>query len=246
MGYENVKYEKTITVDKSLCIDGKITYKNLFTLMIDTSNEQSKELNATSEDLIELGYTWMIYKWRVDFEDIPRENEKIRIVTWASDFIRLNAVRDFEVFNESNVKIISASVVLLIVDINKKKPIRIPEEVAKRFGVEKNRNFENIERFKVKGELFSENNLKVQEENIDVNNHVNNAVYVDWIVNSMPEEFRRNYKLKSINIIYHKEITDFEKVCIKSLKSEKNCLYTEISTRELNAAAKSIWKRKLD
>lgn len=246
MGYEKLKYERNIIIDKSFCKNGVITYKNLFTLMIDTSNEQSKELHATSENLMEMGYTWMIYKWRVDFEDMPRENQKIKIVTWASDFMRLNAFREFEVYNEENKKIISASSVFLMVDINKKKPIRIPEEVAEIFGVEKKKNFDSIERFKIKGDLFSEETLKVKSENIDVNNHVNNAVYVDWIVNSMPEEFRKNYKLKSLNIIYHKEITDFEKVCIKNYKSEKNCLYTEISTRELNAASKSIWKRKLD
>lgn len=241
MGLDNMKFEKEYIVDKSRCINGVVTYKDIFYMMLETSNEQTKQAHLTTEFLLSKGYTWMIYKWRVDFSDLPVENEKIKIVTWASEFKRLNAYREFEVYNEKNELIIKASTIFLIVDMNKKRPIRIPEEVANAFGIYNKKNFESIERIEVNGDLFSEKEILITDENIDINGHVNNLVYLNWIIESLPSEYIKNYKLESINLIYHREIVNFKDVCVKNFKDD--AIYTEIKTNEINAISKSFWKK---
>lgn len=239
-----MKFKREYVVSKEQCENGKITYKNLFKLMLNTSNEQSKSIDATTMDLIDKGYTWMIYKWRVDFYSLPLEDEKIIILTWASEFKRLNAFREFEVYNEKNEKIISASTVFLIVDIEKKKPIRIPDTLIERFGMIEEKNFDKIDRLKIQGEKISEKTIEIEKENIDINGHVNNIVYIDWILKSVDEKFREENELESLNLIYHKEIINQKNVNVSVFQGDS--LFYEIKTDEINAISEINWKRKLD
>lgn len=234
--------EREYNITEDMCKDNVIKYHNLFRLMLNTSDEHSKIAQATTEDLLRRGYTWMIYKWRVDFYKMPVLGEKIKIKTWASEFKRLNACREFSVYNEKNEKIISASTIFLIVDMNKKKPIRIPDFVAEKFGIHEEKNFENIKRIKIKGEEFSSKDIEIKDENIDINNHVNNLVYLDWIIESMPSKYIEENKLEKISLIYNREIVNSKKVNITNYKEDR--IYTEIKTNEINAMAESIWKIK--
>ena len=132
----------------------------------------------------------------------------------------------------------------LIVDIEKKKPIRIPDTLIERFGMIEEKNFDKIDRLKIQGEKISEKTIEIEKENIDINGHVNNIVYIDWILKSVDEKFREENELESLNLIYHKEIINQKNVNVSVYQGDS--LFYEIKTDEINAISEINWKRKLD
>ncbi|MDZ7548328.1 acyl-[acyl-carrier-protein] thioesterase, partial [Clostridium perfringens] len=51
----------------------------------------------------------------------------------------------------------------------------------------------------------------------DFNKHVNNTKYVEWAIESLPEDIVKNYKLEEIKVTFEKECKYGEE--IKSLSS---------------------------
>lgn len=136
---------KEYEVMNFLSSDGDLKLNHLVSYLIETSNYQSIDLGLSNEKLLEMGYTWMIYKWKIKINRYPRSHEKIKIKTWASGFKNINAFREFEVYCQG-VKVIEASAIFLLIDVEKRKAIKIPEEVAEIYGNNGNRIFKSIER----------------------------------------------------------------------------------------------------
>lgn len=228
-------------------IEEKITYKKLTELMMNTANCQSSYLHNTVEEFLNKGYTWMLYKWRFEIERMPEIGETIKIDTWASEFKRLNACREFNIYNQNDELLVKVSAIFLVIDMKDKKPIRIPEILAKKYEPEAKKNFKKIERIKQFGEIFSEKEIEIKKENIDVNEHVNNTVYIDWISKSIPYDFKEKKSLKELNLVYNREIVNNKKVTLKNY-IEGDKIYTEILTKnedgkyEENAKSITVWR----
>jgi len=52
-----------------------------------------------------------------------------------------------------------------------------------------------------------EKSFEIRYDDIDVNRHVNNANYIIWAFEALPYEFKSKHKLKTLDIVYKKEIT---------------------------------------
>ena len=42
-------------------------------------------------------------------------------------------------------------------------------------------------------------------QDLDLNGHVNNAIYVGWAVETVPEDFYRKQRPEHIDVVFHKE-----------------------------------------
>jgi len=107
---------KEYEVMNFLSSDGELKLNHLVSYLIETSNYQSIDLGLSNEKLLDMGYTWMIYKWKIKINRYPRSHEKIKIKTWASGFKNINAFREFEVYCQGE-KVIEASAIFLLIDV---------------------------------------------------------------------------------------------------------------------------------
>ena len=48
-------------------------------------------------------------------------------------------------------------------------------------------------------------NFKVRYTDIDSNNHVNNTKYIDWAIETLPEDIVNNYVLDEVKVTFEKE-----------------------------------------
>lgn len=204
------KYKKEFKVLKKDCKDNKLTLKNTMAYMLETSNGQSKELNLLNEDLLQIGLTWMIYKWDIEIISYPREDEEITIYTWANSFKNLIAYREFEIHRGDEI-IAYASTEFILVDFLKKKPIRIPLEMVEAYGTVDEKHIDKIKRINPSDKFIKSVDIDVKKEDIDLNNHVNNLVYVDYILDAVED---KKLSIYSLNLIYMKEIKYPNKVSV--------------------------------
>lgn len=229
-----MKYQKEYIINKDLTISDITKY------FINTSNEESIKINLDNNKLIEFGYTWMIYKWRININRKPIVNEKVIVSTWASGFKNLYAFREFEM--KSNDEIISkASVVFILIDFKKRKPIKIPEDIMDYYTCDEMRNFENIERINIKDDFEKINTFtyEVKKSDIDENNHVNNSVYLDIMKDSLPDEFK-DMEIKNISIHYMKEIKLGDTVNIDVYK-EKDKIFFDFKSFDSSIKHARAW-----
>ncbi|RVU55195.1 acyl-[acyl-carrier-protein] thioesterase [Anaerosphaera multitolerans] len=238
-----MKYIKKYYIYDFLCSRNKLTYTNLVNILLETSNEQSIINNATTEDLLKLNKTWMIYKWKFNLIRPIRPRETIEVETWAAGFERLNAFREFQVLDENSNIILKASAVFLVVDLKLLKPIRVPEEIINKYNIVSKRNFQKIERIKPLEINLQCNKFKIRKSDIDINGHVNNVTYIDWIEESLTEDLYSNYFISNLNLIYNREIRNCEFV---EVYNDNSYNYFEIKTDEVNAKATVTFDKILE
>ncbi len=135
------------------------------------------------------------------------------------------AYRDFLFMDEQEVPIGAASSGWLMLDAEKRRPQR-PTELK-----EKNHLFPEeraLDRRPLKIQTLSEPekgpSFPVRYSDLDLYNHVNNAKYIQWILDSYPEEMNREYEVTTfeINFVSEAKMGDEVAIYTERLKSSSS------------------------
>lgn len=179
-----------------------LTLMNIFQ---DMADNHAKQMGLGIEYVLSKGMAWVGTNYVLDIDRLPQMHENIRIETWPALEKRLGAVRDFEVFAENGTSIMRASSQWVLIDFKKKRPIGLRENLPE-YAVRPERALETefpklpeIER------ADEEYKFRVRFDDIDINKHVNNAVYVLWASEAVNPEFRLEHNPKHIEITFKKE-----------------------------------------
>ena len=233
-------YEKNYKIPSFLCHKKKLLINYLINLCLMTSDCEFEKKGHTYEDIIyEKNLTWIIYKWKSSFDREIKQNEIIKIETWASGFDKLYSYREFVCYDENGSLLFKATAVFLLIDIKNKKPVRLDKEIIDLYEIYKKRNFKDIERIDPLDDIKKVAKIKVRKTDIDYNKHVNNSVYFLWIFNAIPEDFLKDKFISDINLVYNKEVRFSDLV---EVYANYEYSYFEIRTNELNSKASLKYK----
>ena len=157
--------------------------------------------------------TWILLNWKVEVIKRPLYNEVINVETWSRGMDRYYAYRDFRITDKDNNIIIKGTSKWILVDIDKRKPIKISDEVGDAYFPENNSVFEDntIEKILIPNDYISVINYKITKNMIDINNHLHNIYYMDIAKEALPDELI-NTEFNKFEIMYKNEIKDGENV----------------------------------
>ncbi|HEY8362103.1 MAG TPA: acyl-ACP thioesterase domain-containing protein [Tissierellaceae bacterium] len=207
-----LKYKKTFVIPYYEIDKNKALKPTSLLNILNEAAFEHSSISAKIDKMKEMNYAWMINRWKVYINKYPTAEEKITIETWTSNIDRFYAEREFLVFDEKDEAIIKASIIWIFVDISKRKPIKIPEEIQSAYMMINEKVFNDYFDFKEKIDIEDYIDFQVKRSEIDYNNHVNNTVYLNWMLETVPDEIYNNYKLREFEILYKKEIKYGDKV----------------------------------
>lgn len=190
---------------------------HLFGFLMEMGNLHSDNVGMPSSRLTEMGYTWMLYQLKYKIVRLPKSKELVKFKTWVSKWDKIKSTRETNVYDEDGNLLVASTTVWLVVDIEKNRAIRVPEEIRQVYEIEGNANFESMESFNKEILSFPGEGLKVYKSDIDYNNHVNSGVYLRWIVDSLeiPDE-----NLREVEIYYGSQVFYDSQVEIRKTKIE--------------------------
>ncbi|OBR96416.1 MULTISPECIES: acyl-[acyl-carrier-protein] thioesterase [Clostridium] len=221
---ENVVTEKEYEVQYyEIDFRKKLLVTSLMNYFEDVSTKQSEDIGGGLDYLKQKGVAWVLYKWDIHINRYPHYGEKITVQTKAYSFRKFYGYRTFKVLDDKENVIASANSIWLLIDKEKRKVIRITEDMYKMYGVSGNEIKPLIiKKIKLPEQFDIEKGFNVRYSDIDTNRHVNNVKYVDWIVETIPLDIVLNFTIKNLNITYEKE----------ALYGEKIKIYTELKKKE--------------
>lgn len=230
---------------------GYIRTVNILKYFGEASAQQTEEF-LMSNEIIDVNYGWMLYRWKVEINEYPQVKKDVYVKTWVSKLDRFYAFREFTLSDKDGNIIVKASTVWLCVDMNKKRPIKIPKEYLEGIKIINEANFKEFYDFKEDLNINSYIDFKIRRSDIDYNNHVNNTQYVSWIIESMTEDIYKDYLLSEFEIIYKKEIKygDIISAGFNLDNREDGCLnfthkITDVKKNEEYALGKTKWIKRL-
>lgn len=164
------------------------TLPSICNLLQEIAGNHARHLQFDITDLQQNKLTWVLHRLRLQVDRLPRWRENITIKTWPSGGDGLRAHRDFIIVDEDRNVLGRALSYWLILDIQNRRPIRIPENILNSvprdsehvLPVEKG-DFTEIASYD------SHQKFTVRRSDLDLNRHVNNVRYIEWALSCLPE-----------------------------------------------------------
>lgn len=189
-------------VDKNL----KGSMSTIINILSDIGTRQSEELGSGMKELMKENMTWVFYNYHVKIFRDPMYGEKLKVKTEPVGFKKFYALRNYEIKDSHGNVIVTANAIFLLINLEKRRMMRIPESQYEVYGVQGDMKGEfKIPRIEAIDEYKYKDTFKVRYTDIDSNQHVNNTKYVDWAIETLPEEIINNYSLDEIKVTFEKE-----------------------------------------
>ena len=224
--------------------NGNLRLLTLMNIFQDVADTHASRLGVGIEHCKKNGLAWVSANYIIKIQRMPKWHEKITVSSWPAVEKKLGAIRDFEIYDENHNIIICATSQWILIDFAKRRPVCLRDNLPD-YQVLPERAL-NLDFCKIEEpeqidylQLF-----EIRYDDIDVNRHVNNAVYPLWAMEAVPHDFRLNHSPVLVEIAFKKEALFGEKVIVKSQIKHLQTLHTiwaENDNREL-AKVKIEWK----
>lgn len=214
--------------------------KYFFKMFLEAGDIEGLEVSLTNNDMLDLGYSWILYQAKFEIERFPKAQETVIIETYTPKVDKLKAYRNVDIYDMDNNLIIKSTGVWLVASIEDETIVNLPDEVLKAYDIKGKPHFRKFEKFRnVKIDSEGEKR-RTYKSDIDYNNHINSSNYIGWLTDSIE---RDDSKLESLEIYYRKEIKSTEEVVLKKQEIEEGVYMHEIlGDNSPKAYAITKWK----
>jgi acyl-ACP thioesterase len=148
---------------------------------------------CSMKNLADRRLVWLLSSWQIVIERYPRLYENIVVTTSPYDFKGFIGYRNFWITGEDGEKIVKAASIWTLVDTDKLRPTKLPEDIAQGYCLGEKLDMEYAPRkIVLKGEATEGDSFRIRKFQIDSNRHVNNAEYVRLAMEAIPQDCKIN------------------------------------------------------
>ena len=142
-------------------------------------------------ELIKQGRAWVICRAYYRFDRLPHESEPITLKTWSRGTDGLFAFRDSQILDQQGTPIVASTTYWAIIELSTRHVVRLHDfmdtfQYLDAYATDRHR----LDRLRLpKGDQQPQTvaQFNVVPSMLDHTNHVNNAEYVRWIFDTLPQ-----------------------------------------------------------
>ena len=187
-------------------MNGHIKLPDVILLSLQVSGMQSIELGVSDKTILEdYNLVWIITDYDIEVVRLPRFAEEITIETEALSYNRLFCYRRFTIYDEAGQELIHMMATFVLMDRDSRKVHAVEPEIVAPYQSEFSKKLLRGPKYQSLENPISKD-YHVRFYDLDMNGHVNNSKYLDWIFEVMGADFLTHYIPKKINLKYVKEV----------------------------------------
>ena len=201
-------YDETFTLRPRDCdLNGKWRPSAILETMQDVAGEHSKLLGCGRDELIRRNIVWVLSRSELQMDRYPHVDEKITVHTFPTP-TRICFFPRYYVFTDERGETVGkAGTLWLLLDLATRRMLP-PGDVAKLIPENKDLSVPmNMPATvgNLQGEEFVTEYRPVYTD-LDVNGHVNNTRYADWLCNALGIQTMTDYEPERIILNYNHEV----------------------------------------
>ncbi len=207
----------------------------------------ARALGVSVEALLEEGMTWVLSRLNISIDRFPMWRETFRIDTWPSGRTDHVAFRDFMISDSTGCTIGRATSCWMVLDLKKRRSIPLPSSVQCLPVPDRPRAVDDpFDRLPSPDPGDRQVSRTAGWKEIDVNRHVNNVTYVEWVLDAVPDPLWRSHRPHGIEIAFKNEIRQGDTVVSHiqtcEVSGERSVFLHSLIRQDLEVAvARSIW-----
>src|SRR5690554_6126070 len=224
-------YQKEYKIEISdVDFNKQLKLSTIFSHFQDVASEAVEKLGIGVNLLTEkYNVTWVLIKMHVEVLRYPLWNETISIETWPRATEALVFERDFLVYDSKGEVIIKAASTWVLLDIKTRKIKRTNTIELPYSNVDKSVLELKTKKIKHYNKLTNAYSRMIGYSDIDINGHINNSKYIDFITDCFTFQEHQMYDVKTIEVNFINETLPGETLVLsKDLsKVRDNIIYVQ-------------------
>ncbi len=192
----------------------KITLPCLANLLQETAIHNVEAIGLPMQVLLDKNLGWVMSRMHLKINEYPNGAEEIIVETCGHSFDKYYAYRDFRVYDKNNHIICTATSSWLIFDLAKRQLISIPDFVRESVSFCTEREPLPFPKNKIPSlqSIDYQTEFIVHWHDLDMNKHVNNVIYFQWVLDTLPADILNHFRVSEFDIMFRNECLLHEKV----------------------------------
>lgn len=239
-----LRYQETFTVPFDMVdVKQELKIPSFLAYCLALSGRQSELLGRGDKDIFEqYGLVWVVTDYEVELTCLPHYQETITIETEAISYNKFFCYRTFHIYDTVGNLLIKILAHFVLIDFETRKISPVPEELIAPYQAERVKKVARASKYGTMEEA-AEHVREVRYFDIDLNGHVNNSKYLEWMYESLDYDFLATHRPSYFQIKYIKEVAP-ETVVMTKVVQEEECSQHEIwSGGQLKAQGMIKWGR---
>ena len=228
--------------------NGTATVQALCEYMQEAAGNHAAALGVSIDRLNDEGVAWVLARMRVAPVALPAVHERVLVETWPVGVEGLQFRRDFILRREDGSVLARAVSHWVVVSLATRRVGRIPAFIAEVALDNTATAMDDAkQRFPDVGEAFEAASFRARLSDVDRNRHVNNVRYMEWVMESVPEDVRSRMRLADLDLTFRAESywNDVTTVRTMPVEGEEGTFFHSLVRRadgkEL-VRARSVWR----
>jgi len=213
----NLIFKNQLIVNSFECdINRQWKPASFFQHLTETAGRHADQLGCGFETMFARNLFWVHSRMKIQFYRFPVDGEKITITTWPKTIQqKLFFIRDYQIHSEKDELLAAASSAWLIIDASSRRMVP-PASTNLNLPTYTDRVAldEPLEKLSVGDGGEPCLNITAGYSAVDMQGHVNNSRYVEWVCDSFPMEEFQTHTLDWMQVNYDNEIRPGEMVTI--------------------------------
>lgn len=205
---------------------GQLKASRLLECLQEVSGAHSNLLGVGRAELTAQNLFWAVIRHRVQITRLPGNGEKLRIETWPMPTTRTAYPRSVVAYDENGNECFRSISLWVLMD-EKSRAMILPGKS----GVEVSGFLRGNELSAPGGimprQMVHRDIRPVRYTDLDMNGHMNNCRYLDWIEDLLPSSFHQTHQLREFTLCYLSEIRENEEMALHWEISDQQTLAVE-------------------
>lgn len=191
-------------------VNGNLTLFSLCHFFQEVAGNNAKDLSFDITDLQDQDMTWVLHRMDIKINAYPKWRDTITIETWPAAGDTLRAFRNYRVLNQEGIELGCCLSYWMMINLKTRRPVRMPQSILDTRFTKRQHVLEVKSNRISKIETLNPTSFNVRRSDTDMNLHVNNATYINWMLDSIPLE--KAQSLSDFDIIYMNESVEGDTV----------------------------------
>lgn len=204
---------------------GNLRLLTLMNIFQDIADSNASEIGLGLEFCRARGLAWVGANYHLIINRFPQLHQKIKVISWPAVEKKLGAYRDYLVLDENNQVMIKASSQWILINFDKKRPVSLRDNLPEYSVIPERAIDTEFPKLDDVQNINYRQEFKIRFDDIDINKHVNNAVYPLWASEAVGDAFRDTHQPQEIEIAFKKEALLGETIEVESEINENLSLH---------------------
>ncbi len=227
----------------------RLRLSELFSFLLSIAWKHALATGFGFQELAERKMMWVLSKFQMAVSRLPEWGEQITIETWGKRIERFYALRDFLVSSPKGARLASATGAWMILDKDNYRPKKLEQLMAGFPWQEGNSALEGSLRRVAEGAKGQDRlRHRVVFSDLDMNNHVNAAKYLQWVMDSYSREVLESRQVETVEISFLAEATVDDEIAVQfaEIDGQEICTVRRIADQKDLCRSTVAWRRRED